>query len=113
MSCSSCSSAVEAALLCLARSSSSAWPLPISGRSPIASLTVTVRSGAPPRAVCGTAVYCTPPGRLIVSCGDLNTWRTCGHSGSLSPGAAAQMNVRLRDCETPKLPALSTPKRTE
>ena len=35
-----------------------------------------------------------------------------GQSGSSSPGAAAQMKVRLRDCATPKLPAFSTPKRT-
>jgi hypothetical protein len=48
----------------------------------------------------------------MVSCGDLNTWRGAGQSGSASPGAAAQMNVRLRDWDTPKLPALRTPNRT-
>jgi hypothetical protein len=59
-----------------------------------------------------TAWYVTPPGRLMQSCGDLNTVSGRGQSGSVSPGAAAQMNVRLRDCDTPKLPAFSTPKRT-
>ena len=36
--------------------SSTQAPLVMGGRSPMASLTVTVRSGAP--ACCGTAVYC-------------------------------------------------------
>ena len=35
-----------------------------------------------------------------------------GQSGSASPGAAPQMNVRFRDWDTPKLPAFRTPKRT-
>ena len=39
-------------------------------------------------------------------------WSSCGQSGSRSPGAAAQMKVRLRDWLTPKLPAFSTPNRT-
>jgi hypothetical protein len=49
----------------------------------------------------------------MVSWGERKTWTGVGHSGSFSPGAAAQMKVRLRDWDTPKLPAFSTPKRTE
>jgi hypothetical protein len=55
---------------------------------------------------------CTLPGSLMVSCGEWNTCWGEGQSGSASPGAAAQIKVRLRDWLTPKLPALSTPKRT-
>ena len=54
----------------------------------------------------------TPPGKLMVSCGERKMCSSCGQSGSRSPGAAAQMKVRLRDWLTPKLPAFSTPKRT-
>ena len=49
----------------------------------------------------GTAVYATPPGRLMVSWGLWKTWMGVGHSGSVSPGAAAQMMVRLRAWGTP------------
>ncbi len=35
----------------------------------VESITVTGRSGAP--SVCGTALYWTPPGRLMVNCGVL------------------------------------------
>lgn len=55
---------------------------------------------------------CTPPGSLMVSCGDLKTCSGLGQSGSTLPGATPQMNVRLRDWLTPKLPAFSTPNRT-
>lgn len=50
---------------CAQHSTHLSSPLAIRGRSPIASFTVTVRRGAPGKS--GTAVYCTPPGRLIVS----------------------------------------------
>ena len=82
----------------------------MAGRSLIASRTVTARRRAFLPSF--TARYEMPPGRLMQSCGDAKTVRGCGHAGSVSPGAAAQMKVRLRDCDTPKLPALSTPKRT-
>ena len=62
-------------------------------------------------AACGR-VTCTPPGRLMVSCGDLNTCSSVGQSGRGLPGATPQMKVRLRDWLTPKLPAFSTPNLT-
>lgn len=74
-------------------------PFSIGGKSVIASLTVTARSGAPLSA--GAAQYFTPPGRLMVSCGEWNTCKGCGQFGSFSLGAAAMMKVRLRDCGTP------------
>jgi hypothetical protein len=75
-------------------------------------------NAADPKGQCMDAVRCVrwrtsrPPGSLMVSCGE---WKTCsgaGHSGISLPGATPQMNVRLRDWLTPKLPAFSTPKRT-
>jgi hypothetical protein len=54
----------------------------------------------------------TSPGRLMVSCGERNTCSGAGQAGRSLSGATPQMNVRLRDWLTPKLPALSTPKRT-
>ena len=61
---------------------------------------------------CKREQTCTPPGRLMVSWGERKTCSSDGQSGRGLPGATPQMKVRLRDWLTPKLPALSTPKRT-
>lgn len=75
---------------------SSEAPLPTGGRSPIVSLTVMERKGAPP-AVLLTAAYWTPPGREILSSGPEKTCMGSGHSGRISSGEAAQMKALLRD----------------
>lgn len=59
----------------------------------------SVCKSRPTRPLCPRGPHA--PGRLMVSCGE---WKTCmgvGQLGSFSPGAAAQMMVRLRDWGTP------------
>ena len=55
---------------------------------------------------------CTLPGRLMVSWDERKTCWGLGQAGRKLPGATPQMKVRFLDWLTPKLPALSTPKRT-
>lgn len=71
-------------------------PLPTAGRSPIVSLTVIARKGAP-LAVLLTAAYW-----ILFDNGTLNSGaaKTCigsGHSGRISSGEAAQIKARFRD----------------
>jgi uncharacterized protein YodC (DUF2158 family) len=56
------------------------------GRSPMASRTVTVRSGAPGMRV-STAQYATPPGRLTVSCGLLQHDEHSSNEHAMQPYA--------------------------
>lgn len=71
-------------------------PFPTAGRSPIVSLTVIGRKGAPP-AVLGTAAYRVLPDNEILSSGLTKTCIGSGHSGRISSGEAAHMNARFLD----------------
>ncbi len=46
-------------------------------------------------------ILITVPGRLMVRGGERKACVGVGQSGSFSPVAAAQMNMRVRDCGTP------------
>lgn len=71
-------------------------PFPTTGRSPIVSLTVIARKGAPFE-VLRTAAYCEFSDNVIFNSGAAKTCIGSGHSGRISWGAAAQMNTRFRD----------------
>ena len=86
-------------------------PFVTAGRSPIASLTVIARNGAPV-AVLWTAAYCMFLDRVIFSSGTAKTCMGSGHSGRVSSGEAAHINTRFRDWETPYAPASRIPNLT-
>ena len=71
-------------------------PFPTAGRSPIVSLTVIARKGAP-LAVLRAAAYCKFSDNVIFNSGAAKTCIGSGHSGSISSGEAAHINARFLD----------------